>query len=133
MREVVMMPKSDIYCPMYARIWSLRRHVNQRDARPMILCEYAHAMGNSVGNLQDYWDLIYKYDQLQGGFIWDWVDATFDIKDKNGNKIWAYGGDMGFVGVPNDSNFCANGLVAADRSLHPHIWEVKKSISIHSF
>ena len=52
------------------------------------------------------------------------VDATFDIKDKNGNKIWAYGGDMGFVGVPNDSNFCANGLVAADRSLHPHIWEV---------
>ena len=51
-------------------------------------------MGNSVGNLQDYWDLIYKYDQLQGGFIWDWVDATFDIKDKNGNKIWAYGGDM---------------------------------------
>ena len=63
---------------------------------------------------------------MQGGFIWDWVDATFDIKDKNGNKIWAYGGDMGFVGVPNDSNFCANGLVAADRSLHPHIWEVKK-------
>ena len=121
--------KSDIYCPMYARIWSLRRHVNQRDARPMILCEYAHAMGNSVGNLQDYWDLIYKYDQLQGGFIWDWVDATFDIKDKNGNKIWAYGGDMGFVGVPNDSNFCANGLVAADRSLHPHIWEVKKYIN----
>ena len=118
---------------MYARIWSLRRHVNQRDARPMILCEYAHAMGNSVGNLQDYWDLIYKYDQLQGGFIWDWVDATFDIKDKNGNKIWAYGGDMGFVGVPNDSNFCANGLVAADRSLHPTHLGSKKVISIHSF
>ncbi len=118
--------KSDIYCPMYARIWALRRHVNQRDARPLILCEYAHAMGNSVGNLQDYWDLIYKYDQLQGGFIWDWVDQTFAIKDENGRNIWAYGGDMGFVGVPNDSNFCANGLVAADRSLHPHIWEVKK-------
>lgn len=118
--------KSDIYCPMYARVWALHRHVNQRDARPMILCEYAHAMGNSVGNLQDYWDLIYKYDQLQGGFIWDWVDATFDIQDKDGNPIWGYGGDMGFVGVPNDSNFCANGLVAADRSLHPHIWEVKK-------
>ena len=118
--------KSDIYCPMYARIWSLRRHANQRDRRPMIICEYAHAMGNSVGNLQDYWDLIYKYDQLQGGFIWDWVDQTFDIKDEKGNKIWAYGGDMGFVGVPNDSNFCANGLVAADRSIHPHIWEVKK-------
>ena len=67
---------------MYARIWSLRRHVNQRDARPMILCEYAHAMGNSVGNLQDYWDLIYKYDQLQGGFIWDWVDATLISKTR---------------------------------------------------
>lgn len=117
---------SDIYCPMYGRIWLLREHVNQRQPRPLILCEYAHAMGNSVGNLQDYWDLIYKYDQLQGGFIWDWVDQTLEIKDDKGNKIWAYGGDMGFVGVPNDSNFCANGLVAADRSLHPHIWEVKK-------
>ena len=117
---------SDIYCPMYARIWALRRHTNQRDSRPLILCEYAHAMGNSVGNLQDYWDLIYKYDQLQGGFIWDWVDQTFAKKDEKGHDIWAYGGDLGFVGVPNDSNFCANGLVAADRSLHPHIWEVKK-------
>lgn len=118
--------KSDIFCPMYARIWALRRHVNQRDPRPMILCEYAHAMGNSVGNLQDYWELIYKYDQLQGGFIWDWVDQSFAIKDNNNRPIWAYGGDMGYVGVANDSNFCANGLVAADRSLHPHIWEVKK-------
>lgn len=117
---------SDIYCPMYGRIWLLREHVNQRQPRPLILCEYAHAMGNSVGNLQDYWDLIYKYDQLQGGFIWDWVDQTFEIKDDKGNNIWAYGGDMGFAGIPNDSNFCANGLVAADRSLHPHIWEVKK-------
>lgn len=117
---------SDIYCPMYGRIWLLREHVNQRQPRPLILCEYAHAMGNSVGNLQDYWDLIYKYDQLQGGFIWDWVDQTIEIKDDKGNKIAAYGGDMGFVGVPNDSNFCANGLIAADRSLHPHIWEVKK-------
>lgn len=118
--------KSDIYAPMYARIWALRRHVNQRDPRPLILCEYAHAMGNSVGNLKDYWDLIYEYDQLQGGFIWDWVDATFAIKDENGRDIWAYGGDMGFVGVPNDSNFCENGLVAADRTLNPHIHEVKK-------
>lgn len=119
--------KSDIYCPMYARVWALRRHVNQRDARPMIMCEYAHAMGNSVGNLHDYWELIYKYDQLQGGFIWDWVDQTFALKDEKGNDIWAYGGDMGYVGVPNDSNFCANGLVASDRSLHPHIYEVKKN------
>lgn len=117
---------SDIYVPMYARIWALREFVNQRRSRPMILCEYAHAMGNSVGNLQDYWDLIYNYDQLQGGFIWDWVDQTFSIDDEKGNDIWAYGGDLGFVGVPNDSNFCSNGLVLADRTLHPHIWEVKK-------
>ncbi|WP_418987215.1 glycoside hydrolase family 2 TIM barrel-domain containing protein [Bacteroides heparinolyticus] len=125
--------KSDIFCPMYARIWALRRHVNQRDARPLILCEYAHAMGNSVGNLQDYWDLIYKYDQLQGGFIWDWVDQTFAIKDKVGRDIWAFGGDMGFVGIVNDSNFCANGLVAADRTLHPHIHEVKKVLQYIHF
>lgn len=125
--------KSDIYCPMYARIWALRRHVNQRDKRPMILCEYAHAMGNSAGNFQDYWDLIYKYDQLQGGFIWDWVDQTFAIKDQNNRDIWAFGGDMGFAGIVNDSNFCANGLVAADRSLHPHIYEVKKVLQYIHF
>lgn len=117
---------TDIYCPMYARVWRLREHVNQRRPMPLILCEYAHAMGNSVGNLNDYWDLIYKYDQLQGGFIWDWVDQTFAIEDPEGNAIWAYGGDMGYIGVRNDSNFCANGLVMADRTLHPHIWEVKK-------
>ncbi len=117
---------SDIYCPMYARIWRLREHVNQRRTRSLILCEYAHAMGNSVGNLQDYWDLIYKFDQLQGAFIWDWVDQIIRSKDEKGRDIWAYGGDLGYVGVPNDSNFCANGLIAADRTLHPHIWEVKK-------
>ncbi len=116
---------SDIYCPMYLRIWALRQWVNERPNRPLILCEYAHAMGNSVGNLADYWELIYKYDNLQGGFIWDWVDQTFARKDDNGRDIWAYGGDMGFAGIVNDSNFCANGLVAADRSLHPHIHEVK--------
>lgn len=117
---------SDIYCPMYGRIWLLRQWANQRQERPLILCEYAHAMGNSVGNLGDYWELIYKYDNLQGGFIWDWVDQTFAIKDPKGKDVWAYGGDMGFVGIVNDSNFCANGLVAADRTLHPHIYEVKK-------
>ncbi len=118
---------SDIYCPMYARVWALRQWSNERRDRPMILCEYAHAMGNSVGNLDDYWNLIYKYENLQGGFIWDWVDQTFAHKDEEGNKVWAYGGDLGYVGVRNDSNFCANGLVAADRSLNPHIWEVKRT------
>ena len=124
--------KSDIYCPMYPRVWSLARHVNQRDRRPMIMCEYAHAMGNSVGNLDDYWNLIYKHDQLQGGFIWDWVDQTFDRTDDKGRRIWAYGGDMGFAGVVNDSNFCANGLVDASRIPHPHLAEVKRVLqNIH--
>lgn len=117
---------SDIYCPMYSRIWSIKRWGETPKDRPLIICEYAHAMGNSEGNLQDYWDVIWENRQLQGGFIWDWVDQVFEKKDRLGNKIWAYGGDLGYVGVPNDSNFCANGLVAADRSLHPHIWEVKK-------
>lgn len=125
--------KSDIYCPMYARIWSLTRHVNQRDARPLIMCEYAHAMGNSVGNLQDYWDLIYKYDQLQGGFIWDWVDQTFNKKDEKGKRIQAFGGDMGFAGIVNDSNFCANGLVDSNRIPHPHLAEVKKVLQYIHF
>jgi len=125
--------KSDIYCPMYPRVWALRRHVNQLDKRPLIMCEYAHAMGNSVGNLQDYWDLIYKYDQLQGGFIWDWVDQTFEKRDSNGRKIWAFGGDMGFAGVVNDSNFCANGLVDASRVPHPHLAEVKRVLQYVDF
>lgn len=118
--------KSDIYCPMYARPWALQKHSHQRDPRPLILCEYAHAMGNSVGNISEYWDLIYRYPQLQGGFVWDWVDQTFAKKDSAGRDIWGYGGDMGFVGVVNDSNFCANGLVAADRTPHPHLAEVKR-------
>lgn len=117
--------KSDIYCPMYARIWQLERHANQRDPRPLILCEYEHAMGNSEGNLDDYWVVIRRNDQLQGGFIWDWVDQAFARKDSLGHDIWAYGGDMGFVGVRNDSNFCCNGLVAADRTPHPHYYQVR--------
>lgn len=125
--------KSDIYCPMYARTWALLRHVIKRDARPLILCEYEHTMGNSGGNFGDYWDLIYKYDQLQGGFTWDWVDQTFRIKDSKGHDVWAFGGDMGFVGVVNDSTFCANGLVAADRSPHPHLYEIKHVIQYINF
>jgi beta-galactosidase len=117
---------SDVYGPMYRTIEEIVEFALSDDPRPLILCEYAHAMGNSVGNLQDYWDAMDAHPCLQGGFIWDWVDQTFLKKDESGVSFWAYGGDMGFAGVPNDSNFCANGLVAADRSLHPHIREVKK-------
>jgi len=117
---------TDIYCPMYNTIDQIVAFAQSDDPRPLILCEYAHAMGNSVGNLQDYWDAIQAYPSLQGGFIWDWVDQTFLKENEEGVAFWAYGGDMGFTGVPNDSNFCVNGLVHADRTPHPHIWEVKK-------
>lgn len=117
---------TDIVCPMYRNIQFLEEYASKKQDRPLILCEYAHAMGNSVGNLQDYWDTIEKHEALQGGFIWDWVDQVFLKTRPNGDKFWAYGGDMGDVGFQEVGNFCANGLVQADRSFHPHIWEVKK-------
>ncbi|MBN2282052.1 MAG: DUF4981 domain-containing protein [Candidatus Marinimicrobia bacterium] len=119
-------PHTDIVFPMYKDIQFLEDYAKSDPVRPLLLCEYAHAMGNSVGNLQDYWDVILKYKVLQGGFIWDWVDQTFLKRDRQGKNYWAYGGDMGDSAIENDSNFCANGLVQADRSLNPHIWEVKK-------
>ncbi|MFC2121412.1 glycoside hydrolase family 2 TIM barrel-domain containing protein, partial [Bacteroidota bacterium] len=91
----------------------------------MILCEYAHAMGNSVGNLQDYWDVIEKYENLQGGFIWDWVDQGIAFINKPGYKNWGYGGDFA-INSPSSGNFCINGLVNPDRSPHPSLFEVKK-------
>ena len=117
---------TDIYCPMYASMEHMERYARSAPDRPLIQCEYAHAMGNSVGNLQDYWDLIYKYDQLQGAFIWDWVDQGLIKKDDKGNTYWAYGGDFGPEDVPSDGNFCMNGVVNADRSGHPSLNEVKK-------
>lgn len=119
-------PHTDIVCPMYARIEKLKVYASQKQDRPLIMCEYAHAMGNSVGNLQDYWDVIYKYKHLQGGFIWDWVDQGLFKKNDDGEEFWAYGGDFGPEGPPGNANFCINGLVFPDRKLHPHIWEVKK-------
>jgi len=117
---------TDIFCPMYARIHVLKDYGSARRDRPLILCEYAHAMGNSVGNLKDYWDVIEAYDNLQGGFIWDWVDQGLLKKNEKGEEFWAYGGDYGPEGTPTGGNFCMNGLVFPDRKLHPHIWEVKK-------
>ena len=119
-------PHTDIFCPMYARIHILSDYASQKRERPLILCEYAHAMGNSVGNLQDYWDVIWANDQLQGGFIWDWVDQAILAETPDGRPYWAYGGDFGPEGTPTSGNFCINGLVTADRKPHPHIWEVKK-------
>ncbi|MFV0345324.1 MAG: glycoside hydrolase family 2 TIM barrel-domain containing protein [Bacteroidales bacterium] len=116
---------TDIVCPMYASIDQMRKYAKEHTNRPYIQCEYAHAMGNSVGNLQDYWDLIESEPVLQGGFIWDWVDQGLLIKSDSGS-YWAYGGDFGADDVPSDGNFCINGLVDPDRTPHPSLYEVKK-------
>jgi beta-galactosidase len=118
---------TDIFCPMYARIGEIEAYAkNAKNDRPLILCEYAHAMGNSTGNLQDYWDVIEKYPKLQGGFIWDWVDQGILKTNELGEKYWAYGGDFGEEGIPSDGNFCLNGLVWPDRTAHPGLYEVNK-------
>jgi beta-galactosidase len=118
---------TDIVCPMYARIEEIEKYAKDpKSDRPLILCEYAHAMGNSTGNLQDYWDVIEKYPILQGAFVWDWVDQGILQTDENGEKYWAYGGDFGEEGIPSDGNFCLNGLTWPDRTGKPGLTEVKK-------
>ena len=119
-------PNTDIYCPMYASIGHLEDYASDVRDRPLIMCEYSHAMGNSNGNLQDYWDVIEKHHQLQGGCIWDWVDQGILKTDEEENEFFAYGGDFGPPGVPGDGNFCINGLVSPDRKPHPALQEVKK-------
>ena len=117
---------TDIYCPMYPPISHLEKYAEKSQKKPLIMCEYAHAMGNSTGNLQNYWDVIEKHKQLQGGFIWDWVDQGLLTKDENGKEFYAYGGDFGDERTPSDENFCINGLVNPDRTPHPGLSEVKK-------
>lgn len=135
----VSMLASDIICPMYV---SLEQVINLGESRtayhgpmvfdperlkpyPVILCEYAHAMGNSPGGLKDYWDAFYKYPKLQGGFLWDFVDQGL-LQQREGKEFYAYGGDFG--DKLNDGNFCLNGLVFPDRSSSPALIEYKKAI-----
>jgi len=116
---------TDVICPMYPAIDRLVAY--GRDAtydRPLIMCEYAHSMGNSTGNLQEYWDAIEAYHGLQGGFIWDWIDQGLLKEDDQGKPYWAYGGDFG--DAINDANFCVNGLIWPDRTPHPAMYECKK-------
>ncbi|MFC1554578.1 glycoside hydrolase family 2 TIM barrel-domain containing protein [candidate division KSB1 bacterium] len=117
---------TDIFCPMYARPYILDYYAAGKRDKPLILCEYAHAMGNSVGNLFKYWDLIYEHEQLQGGFIWDWIDQGLYKETADGKAFWAYGGDFGPPDTPSGGNFCINGLISPDRKPNPHIREVKK-------
>ncbi|MCX8107468.1 MAG: DUF4981 domain-containing protein [Verrucomicrobiae bacterium] len=130
-------PHTDIYCPMYPPPSSLAEYSSKPQSRPMILCEYSHAMGNSSGNMWLYWDLIYSRPFLQGGFIWDWVDQALrqpihrvpgDVYRPVPTKapfFWASGGHSRPPSMPSDDNFCCNGLVSPDRKPHPGLFEVK--------
>ncbi|GAB2217723.1 hypothetical protein Drorol1_Dr00000931 [Drosera rotundifolia] len=115
---------TDIVCPMYMRVWDIVKIAKDpNELRPLILCEYSHAMGNSNGNIHKYWEAIDNTFGLQGGFIWDWVDQGLLKEGADGRKHWAYGGDFG--DQPNDLNFCLNGLTWPDRTPHPALHEVK--------
>jgi len=116
---------TDIFCPMYDRIHEIVDYAQKYNDRPLILCEYAHAMGNSCGGLKDYWEAIEKYPVLQGGCIWDWVDQGLRTRDENGDEFFAYGGDHDPT-IPNDNSFCLNGLVNSDREPKAQLFEVKK-------
>ena len=118
-----MKAETDIFVPFYKDYQKLEAYGKKKDQRmPLIQCEYAHAMGNSMGGFKDYWDLYRKYDNLQGGFIWDFADQSF--RDYNNGKMtYTYGGDYG-QGLPSDNNFLNNGLVNPDRQPNPHLDEV---------
>ena len=122
------LPATDIVCPMYATIENIVRYAqtgaSYPDRRPLILCEYSHAMGNSNGSLADYWAAFEKYPALQGGFIWEWCDHGILQTTENGEPYWAYGGDFG--DEPNDLNFVCDGLVWPNRAPHPAMAECKK-------
>lgn len=117
---------ADIESNMYPSVEYIDEIGSRNDPKPFLMCEYAHAMGNAVGNLQEYWDVIEKHKRLIGGCIWDWVDQGLqkEIPGKPGEYFFAYGGDFG--DRPTDWNFCANGLTTPDRSITPKLEEVKK-------
>ncbi len=117
--------KTDIFCPMYYDYRGCERYSQGDTPRPLIQCEYAHAMGNSMGGFGEYWRIIRKYPKYQGGFIWDFVDQGMRSKSRvTGKEIMAYGGDFGRYPA-SDHNFNCNGVIAADRRLHPHAYEVQ--------
>jgi beta-galactosidase len=123
---------TDIIAPMYLSPAKFEEMGKALTDRPFIPCEYAHAMGNSTGNFQDYWDVIELYDNLQGGFIWDWVDQSIYKFNEDDQRFYAYGGDYG-VDMPSDYTFLNNGIVFPDRSPQPGLYEVKKAHEFINF
>ena len=121
----------DIISTMYPPPNVLKHYVYRDPTRPVIICEYAHAMGNGVGNLQDYWDVFESHDRLQGGFIWDWTDQGLYQKNDKGENYLAFGGDFG--DKPNDKNFVHNGVSFPDRTPQPELFEIKKVFQPVSF
>ncbi|MDG5798902.1 glycoside hydrolase family 2 TIM barrel-domain containing protein [Marinilabiliaceae bacterium ANBcel2] len=117
---------SDIFARMYRPVHELTDYLESNPDRPYIMCEFAHAMGNSVGGLADYMEVFENEPRIQGGLIWDWVDQTFIEIDENGRWYYAYGGDYGPENVPSFGNFCANGLISSDRVVFPQLKEVEK-------
>ncbi len=117
---------TDIYCPMYPSPERVEKYLASNPKKPLIMCEYAHAMGNSLGGFKDYWDLVRKYPLFQGGFIWDFVDQSFIDISADGTAQFKYGGDYGGPELPSSTNFLANGVVASDRTPHPHYYEMRK-------
>ncbi len=117
---------TDVVCPMYSGLQHMENYAKDaKKYRPFIMCEYAHAMGNSEGGFKEYWDLIRKYPKLQGGFIWDYVDQGLRGFAADGSMIYTYGGDFN-LWDGSDNNFNCNGLISPDRVLNPHMYEVKK-------
>ena len=116
---------TDFIAPMYTSPEDIIKWAQNQtaDDRPLIMCEYSHSMGNSNGSLKEYYDAFERYHGLQGGFIWEWLDHGILQKDEKGREYWAYGGDFG--DVPNDSNFCTDGVVWPDRTPHPGLYDFK--------
>jgi beta-galactosidase len=124
--RALMNENTDIFCPQYPGVRSLEKYASKWQTKTMISSEYTHAMGNSNGNIVDLWEVIYKEgnDQLQGGYIWDWIDQALVKKADDGTEFWAYGGDYG-KNMPSDNNFVCNGIISADYTPHPAMWEIK--------
>lgn len=117
---------SDFHSSMYWRHWQMEEYAQTHSDRPFVLIEYAHSMGNSTGNLNEYWDIIHQHETLAGGFIWDWVDQGLLEHTDDGIPYWTYGGDYGPDDVPSSGNFNLNGVVFPDRTEQPAYWELKR-------